>query len=187
MSCSGILSDSTSCISLIDWSGCAVPFFRALVGDFDSPPTWSDSRASEILKVAAYQVSTDLSSCSAVSKPTINLCNGDFSANPYLYPGFFNLWQLKAACIVDQGIARSKYLTDGIRAVCGPASLQVMSASSSYVALFQYGPCQAYQQMLKDLCFRNPMATAASCTQIISTFVSEYLGDKCNGSCSYYR
>ena len=187
MSCSGILSDSSSCTLLIDWSGCAVPFFRALVGDFDTPPTWSDSRATEILKVAAYQVSTDLSGCSVVTAPTINLCTGEFTQNPYLYTSFFNLWQLKAACIVDQGLVRQKSITEGIRAVCGPASLQVMGGNSAYSTLFNNGPCTAYTKMREDLCFRNPIASAANCSQIVGTFVSEYLGDHCNGICSYYR
>ena len=187
MSCSGILSDSTSCVALIDWSGCAVPFFRALVGDFDVPPTWSDSRATEILKVAAYQVTTDLTACSIVTKPTLNLCTGEFSENPYLYPSFFNLWQLKAACIVDQGVVRSKSIMEGIRAVAGPASLSIMGGNGAYTSLFNNGPCQGYQDMLENLCFRSPLTSAASCSQILGVFVSEYLGDKCNGTCSYYR
>ena len=187
MSCSGILSDSTSCTASGEWSVCSIPFFRALVGDFDTPPMWSDDRATEILKVAASQVAADLSGCSSVSVPSLNICTGDFSSNPYLYSSFFNLWQLKAACIVDQGLVRQKGLTEGIRAVCGPASLQVLTGSTSYNALFSNGPCAAYKQLREDLCFRNPIASASSCSQIVGTFVSEYLGDKCNGVCSYYR
>ena len=187
MSCSGILSDSSSCVSLVDWSGCAIPFFRALVGDFDDPPTWSDSRSAEILKVAASQVAADMAGCTSVSVPTLNICTGDFSSNPYLYSAFFNLWIMKAACIVDQGLVRQKGLTEGIRAQCGPASLQVLTGSTSYNALFKNGPCEGYKQLKEDLCFRNPIASAASCSQIVGTFVSFYLGDRCNGICLYDR
>lgn len=185
--CPGILNDTTSCVSSEEWGVCAVPFFRALVGDFNDPPTWSNSRATDILRVAASQVIADLSGCSALSAPTINICTGEFSSNPYLYSGFFNLWQLKAACIVDQGTVRTKAIMDGIKAVAGPASLSIMGGNTIYSSLFKSGPCQGYQDMLENLCFRSPLATAASCSQILGVFVSEYLGDKCNGTCSYYR
>lgn len=187
MACSSILSDSTTYLTPEEWGGCAIPFFRALVGDFEDPPIWSDSRAIEILKVAAYQVITDLSACSTISKPTINLCTGEFSSNPYLHAGFFNLWQLKAAAIVDQGLVRSKAMIEGIHAVCGPASLKVINGDSNYSLLFRQGPTKAYESMKEELCFRNPISSAASCSQIVGTFVSEYLGDRCHGSCSRYR
>lgn len=189
MSCSGVLSSSAECTASGAWIECMASLFRTYIGDFDSPPTWSDARIAEILKAAAYQVKADLTSCSVISAPTINVCTGEFDANPYLYPAFVNLWVLKGACLIDQGAVRTRAASEGIKAVAGPASLQITSTGpSSYTLLLKQGPCGAYDSLKEDLCFRSPITSAASCSQIVATFVSEFY-ERCdeNGSCSYYR
>ncbi len=169
MSCSGSLSSATSCLLPCEYAGCLIQILRTHIGDWDNE--WSDSRLLDILKAAAYQVSSEVT---CIDVPEINLCTGDFNTNPFLYPSYVNLWILKSACIIDQGQLRVKAIQEGLKAVCGPASLDIRTGGRSYQILFSEGPCAAYKDMLENLCFRSPLQTASFCSQIVGTFVSQY-------------
>lgn len=185
MSCQGADSPTGSCVESCEWAPCLLGLFRAHVGDFTDPPTWSDSRALEILKASAFQVTQEVN---CIPVPSINFCTGEFSSNPFHYPAFISLWMLRSACLVDQGTLRTRALQEGLRASCGPALLEVKGGGQSiYKVLFEEGPCKAYKELLENLCFRNPIQSAEHCTQIVGTFVSSYYKDSCHGSCVHYR
>lgn len=185
MSCQGADSLSNECLASCEWAGCLLGLFRAHVGDFTDPPTWSDSRALDILVASAFQVSQEVN---CISVPSLNFCTQEFTSNPFHYPKFIALWMLKAACIVDQGALRTRALQEGLRASCGPALLEVKGGGQSvYKVLFEEGPCKAYKDLLENLCFRSPIQTGEHCTQVVGTFVSTYYKEGCRGSCSYYR
>lgn len=154
-----------------DWEVCALNMLRVMIGDLGTPPQYSDERLVQIMKVAGYYVMTDLACCRYVTKPAITSC-GEFTSNPLDYPPFTNLMILKAACLVDQSSLRAKAAAEGIRATCGPATLQVISASSSYSLLLKSGPCSAYLALKEDLCFKCPIQSGALCAQILGPFVS---------------
>ncbi len=177
MACAGTSSGSTECLEKCSWLPCLASLLRAHIGDLDEPPTYTDDRLGDILIAAAFEVSN---SVTCIDVPTINFCGGSFSSNPFLYPSFVNLWVLKAACMVDRSAIRTRALQDGIRAVAGPASLEVKSGGIlTYKVLFENGACAAYQDMLENLCFRAPMESAANCVQIVGTFVSEFYSSHC--------
>lgn len=119
-------------------------------------------------------VNAELDSSDYVSTPSSSACIVDLVPDLPSYPAFANLVLLKALCMLDTGIARTKFTTEGVKAVCGPASLTVTGGSSgtAYAILFNYGPCAAYEKLKEDLCFRSPMQTAEYCKQILGPFIS---------------
>lgn len=178
MTCSGVNSPSNECLTVCGWGPPIINIFRAHIGDFSTPHTWTDSRLTDILVAAAYQVSIE---ATCITSPTINIATYQFSSNPFLYPAYLNLVLLKGACLIDRGQLRTRALQEGVRATCGPAMLEVKSGgSSAYTILFEHGPCAAYKDLLENLCFRDPLQTAANCVQVVGTFVSQYY-QMCNG------
>ncbi len=173
--------------TITEWSPHAITMFRVFSGDLESEPTWSDSRIIQILVASAYSVISEMSTC--IEVPTLNLCTGEFSADPFTYSGFVNLWILRAVCLVDQGLTRSRAITEGVKAVCGPASLQVLEGGKTYQMLLSDGACSAFKDLKEDLCFRNPVISANYCKQIVSVFTSPNFNSegRCDGGCSYYR
>ena len=155
------------------YNDCMITMFRAIVNDLDGS-TYTDLRINQLLNAAAFMVNGEIGSCSYVSAPSVSACIQDLVPDLPNYPAFANLVLLKALCMLDTGIARTKFTTEGIRAVCGPASLQVTGGSSgtAYAILFNFGPCAAYEKLKEDLCFRAPMQTAEYCKQILGPFVS---------------
>ena len=153
------------------WSDCAVTVVRALIGD--TSLLYTDDRIFQLINAAAVYVLADLTCCTVVSRPIIDICTGSASADPSQYPGFFALLTLKAACLFDQGNARSQSQTQGVKAVCGPATLQIASSSSSFSTLFSNGPCMAYKELKEDLCFRCPIQSASCMSQILGPFISD--------------
>lgn len=172
--------------TVIEWSPNAISMFRAFSGDMGDEPTWSDSRVLQVLVAAAYSVITEVSTC--VSVPTFNMCSAEFDADPFSYPGFVNLWILRAVCLIDQGAARSAAAMQGLKAVCGPVSMQVTDGTKSYELLFNQGACSAFNKLKEDLCFRNPVMSAAYCKQIVGVFTSPNYNSEgyCGGGCSHY-
>jgi len=148
------------------WESCLIELVRILINDVDCLK-YDDNRILLLIKSAAYYVTSDLSCCPNIQKPSISNC-GDFEDNPLEFPEFTNLLILRAACIVDQGELRSKAAAEGLKAVCGPVSMQVLSGSGSFGLLFSEGACAAYKNLKDDLCFRCPIQSASCCQQIIS-------------------
>ena len=158
---------------------CMVNMVRALIGDWDF--NYSNERLEQLLGAATFYVVNDLSCCQSVCKPASVTC-GVLPDDVLDYPSFAHLVALKASCLIDQSTIREKAAIDGIRAVCGPASVSV-SSSSSLKTLIDSGPCAAYEQTKEDLCFRCPIQSAVCCAQIMDAFVSwDFRGSYC-GRC----
>lgn len=155
------------------WTQCTLTMLRVWINDL-AGTEFSDDRLIEVLKAASYFVYVELNCCANVSKPAVDPCNGCIGADPLQYPSFLTLTILKAACIVNQGRAQSKAQSEGLKAVCGPAQLQVSSSSAGINALLNSGPCESYAEMKRDLCFKCPMQSGFACKQILSTFVNSY-------------
>jgi len=156
--------------TIAEWSPGAITMFRAFAGDMGDDPTWADSRVLQILVASAYSVITEISTC--IDVPTFNMCSAEFGDDPFNYPGFVNLWILRAVCLVDQGAARSQAAMQGLKAVCGPVSMQVSDGTKSYELLFNQGACSSFNKLKEDLCFRNPIMSAAYCKQVVGVFTS---------------
>lgn len=156
--------------TIAEWSPHAISMFRVFAGDMDAEPTWSDSRVIQILVASAYSVISEMSTC--ISVPTFSMCTGEFGSDPFSYPGFANLWILRAVCLLDQGAARSQAAMQGLKAVCGPVSMQVSDGTKSYELLFNQGACSTFNKLKEDLCFRNPVMSAAYCKQVVGVFTS---------------
>jgi len=193
MACSACTLSTTTTLTPIDPSGlgavcfndensqCILTMLRVWINDLNGTE-FSDDRLLQILKVSAYFVFVELECCGTVRKPNVDVCVGCLDGDPFAYPGFTTLMVTKAACIVMQGLARSKAQSEGLSATCGPARLQVSSSSAGINFLVNEGPCKAYEELKKDLCFRCPLQAGSGCKQILSTFVTDGLkpGLGCN-------
>lgn len=145
---SGVQPSGTDC-------DCLVYVLRATIGDFSTPPTYSDVRLKSVLAAAAFYLTTDLSSsCSNVSVPTSITC-GECPSDALSYPEYSALLILRAACILDQSIIRNKSQSSGLSASCGPAKISVSSSSAENTLLIKTGACEEYQKLKHDLCFKS--------------------------------
>ena len=162
-----------------EWEICLIDMMRVLLNDpAGVNQQYSDERILQILRAAAYYVVTDLNCCSVVSAPTLGDC-GEIPDDILDYPSFVNLLLLRATCMVDQGSYRTKLAAEGVKAVCGPVSLSVLSSASGFSTLFTHGACHSYNELKYDLCVRCPAQSAAYCKQIINLGV-DYNGCWCS-------
>ena len=152
-------------------SSCIIPILRTFINDLGEPPTYSDSRLNDIIFAAAFVVNGELASCSdVVPIPNLDLCSKSLSASLLdpNYSPYLLLVLMKSACIVDQSEMKNRVATDGIKAVCGPATLQVSSIASSLGILFERGNCDNYKNLFRNLTFNAPLKCAKGASQIIS-------------------
>jgi len=163
------------------WNTCIVNMVRAHIGDYSDPPEYTDERILQIAAAAAYFVSVDIASCD-VTAPSV-ACDGTMSFDPMSYPSFVNLVVLKAACMLDRGMMRSRFQTEGIAATCGPAALRITAGSGAYDAFAKFGACAAYAELKKELCFMAPLRSARCAIQIVSFFVSDHYHPGCCNPC----
>jgi len=142
---------------------------RNVIGDTDfSNYTYTNSRLEELLVVAAQLVIGDVPnlSVSYVADVTERTITPDPSAAPK-DDIFVNLVVLRAACMTDEGLYRSKALASGIKAKCGPAVIETMGHLTGFKDLINFGPCAAYATLKKEFIFGNPNMAA-----ILGPFVS---------------
>ena len=150
------------------WQNELVPLLRNIINDVDEDNyTYTDARLEELLVVSAQLVIVDI-----VNLPTtytVDVTQYSISPDPTSTrdDAFINFVVLKAACLTDQGLYRSKALAAGIRARCGPASIDTMKHIDGFRDLITFGPCKAYETLKKDYMFGNPNIAA-----VLSPFVS---------------
>ena len=150
---------------------CLAAMIRVYLDDL-SATQFTDQRIAELIRAAQFYVGVDLKCCQYVETPGIGNC-GFLCFDPAEFPEYTQLLVLKAVCIVDMGVARAKAAAEGLRAVCGPASLTVNSSNSIYDYLSTGGFCGAYSELKEDLCFRQPLQCAQHCFQIVSMFTNK--------------
>ena len=121
----------------------------------------------QMLVVAATYVNIELSFDYTY---TIEIDTPDISPDPTLNgdAAFQNFVVLKAACITDLSTFRTKALSSGVKAQCGPAVLDTIKHLDGFKQLLELGPCAAYDVLKKQWTFGNTRLIHA----ILGPFVS---------------
>lgn len=142
---------------------------RILINDMSSTPTYSDERLQQLIVVAAryvvQEIDFDVTYTVGVSVPSIS---PDPTSADTLDDVFANFVVLKAACLSDQSLFRTKALMEGITARCGPATLSVLGHLPGFKQLLNEGPCAAYTEFKRQYYLGNARGVRA----IMSPFVS---------------
>lgn len=127
------------------WKDELVTMLRVLINDLGETPSYSDSRLQQLLVVAARYVLQDMDFDTSY---TININVPNISPDPVgtttRDDAFANFTVLKAACLSDQSLFRTKALLEGITARCGPATLSIAGHLPGFKELITQGPCAAY-------------------------------------------
>lgn len=139
---------------------------RTLINDLEDQQVYTDERLKQIISVAAkyvqfdvvldHQYSVDVSTNTITPDPTIDRDEI-----------FISLVSLKAACIVDQSILRTKAANEGIRAALGPALLSVNGSLDGIKMIIEMGACAAYDELVSHW----DVAQATTARAILSPFV----------------
>lgn len=119
---------------------------RVLINDLSDSPTYADDRLLQIITVAAKYVQFDVV---LDHQYVIDVANPSITPDPTLDNDsiFISLVALKAACLVDQSILRTKAALEGIRAALGPASLSVAGNIAGINLIIEKGSCAAYDEL----------------------------------------
>jgi len=173
LDCSPYTEDISNQEGCTEWSLALVQMLRVFIGDFSDEGKYSDARLCQILKAAAFFVSGDICTCSRFKNLTVDYLTSEISLDPLTNPVLANFIVLKAACLFDQSTLRLRAVREGISAVCGPAKISV-SGSSAYTALFQNGPCKAYDVLKHQCCIKNSISEASYCRMVVSSFVDSF-------------
>jgi len=149
------------------WQDTMIPMLRTLVNDVDSTPTYSDGRMEQIIVTAAQFVTLEVTFDNTY---TIDIPAVSISPDPVGVSDdpFINLVTLKAACITDLSTFRTKALQSGIKAKCGPATLETLKHLDGFKQLLEIGPCAAYETCKQNWVLGNGQLVRA----IMSPFVS---------------
>lgn len=150
---------------------CMVDMVRVFVGDYEGT-TYTSDRLLQVLGTAQFLTDQELGSCSQVCRPENCLCADGFDLDPCLYPGFANLVALKAACLLDRGVARERASASHVSAKCGPASMTLKTSSDALDALLTQGNCKAYEDLKEELCTGYNAGILEACGQVVSIFTS---------------
>lgn len=139
---------------------------RTLINDLSDTPTYSDERLLQVIVVAAKYVQFDVVLDHTY---TVNVNNPTITPDPTEDNDsiFISLVSLKAACIVDQSVLRTRAATEGIRAALGPASLNVSGSLVGLKLIIEEGPCGAYDELV----FHWDVKEATAIRAVLSPFV----------------
>lgn len=139
---------------------------RTLINDLSETPTYSDERLLQVITVAAKYVQFDVSLEHAYN---IDVANPNIDPDPTVDNDsiFISLVSLKAACIIDQSVLRTKAAMEGIRAALGPAQLSVGGSLAGLKMIIEEGPCAAYDELVSHWDVRDATAIRA----VLSPFV----------------
>lgn len=128
---------------------------RFTIGDVSTDQSYTDSRLTQTLCVAAKYVQRDL----GVSTYSIDVAGGNILpiATLELDETFKALLVLRAGCFIDQSALRTGAATAGIRAALGPLSLDTSSATNvqGLLDVLKNGPCTAYTEALRQYMVGN--------------------------------
>jgi len=149
----------------MSWQNTALQLLRTIINDLSEEPDYEDDILEMTLRTAASYVKQEVN---LTTDYTINLTCGDITPDPSTDDIFINFIVLKAACIVNSWRFQTKALTEGIRARCGPAELQVTAGRSVLMAFLQEGPCKAYEKLKDEYNFGNVNQVKAILTPFVS-------------------
>ncbi len=133
------------------WKDEMVTMLRVLINDLSDEPTYSDSRLRQLLVVAARYVLQDMDFDTTYTVTiTVPNISPDPTADATKDEAFANFVVLKAACLSDQSLFRTKALMEGVTARCGPASLSIVGHLPGFKQLLTQGPCAAYEEFKRQ-------------------------------------
>jgi hypothetical protein len=125
-----------------------ITMVRHLINDLDDEDyTYSDARLIPLIVVAAGQViqEVDFATAYTVNVKTM-VISPDPSTNGTRDPDFLYFTSMKAACMVDQMTLRTKALSGGVQAVCGPVSISTAGQVGAFKTVLEMGPCKMYDE-----------------------------------------
>jgi hypothetical protein len=139
---------------------------RTLINDLGDQPTYSDDRIKQIIAVAAKYVQFDVVLDRSYN---VDVIEGNISPDPTDHNDeiFISLVSLKAACIIDQSVLRTKAALEGIRASLGSATLTVKGSLEGFIKILEKGPCASYDELTSHW----DVSQATAIRAILSPFV----------------
>jgi hypothetical protein len=144
----------------MSWQNELTIIVRTLINDLTEPYQFSDSRIQQVLTVSGKYVQFDVNLDHSYQ---IDVVNSSISPDPTEDNDsvFISLVCLKAACIIDQSIYRTKAAMEGIRAALGPATLAISGQSSAWRTMLENGPCASYEELTSHWDVKEATAIAA--------------------------
>lgn len=135
----------------MSWTTETVVILRTMILDLDDSPRFQDSRLEQILLVAAFQVNVEADFTNDYS---INIETSTLSPDPTdsgnRDDSFINLMTLKAACILDRGLA-SLAAGTAIYSKEFNSSLDLRGIAQARLNVLQKGGwCKVYEDALID-------------------------------------
>ena len=127
---------------------------RVMINDMDdSAYTYSDEILEKTLVAAAAQVLQEVSLNSSYS---VDYATPQITPDPSTDDAFTALVTVKAACLKLQWDVQAKAVASGVRARCGPVSIQTEGGSANvFEALLNDSYCGAYKEMARQYNFGN--------------------------------
>lgn len=158
------------------WQDVMIKTLRIMLNDMGPTYTFEDLRLEQVLLVAARYVEQEV----VIERDyaySFDMMKNIISPDPVDVgdDAFINFCVLKGACIIDVGNLRTKALVAGIRAVCGPASLDTSLHLAGFKTLIDEGPCAAYKELKEMYMFGDASAARA----ILSPFVGNTFNPNC--------
>ena len=153
------------------WDDVMVIMLRVMINDdlIGTECQYTDTRLKRILSVGAQYVIQEikLDTIYTVDVLTPNITPDPTGLTPQ-DDTFINFVVLKAACIADQSLFRTKSLVAGLRARCGPAIMETKEHLKGFKDLIEIGPCKAYDTLKDEHNFTDVTTIQA----VLSPFVS---------------
>ena len=89
----------------------------------------------------------------------IDIITNTISPDPYDQGDslFMNMVCMKAACMMDQSLFRSRALMSGLEAKCGPATLTTNKYLQGFKDLIELGPCAIYDKLKEENAFSGDL------------------------------
>lgn len=143
-----------------------ISIVRVLINDLGDIPTYDDERLQTVIVVAAHYVAQENDFDTDYS---VDVSGEDITPSPLNDDRFINLTCLKAACLLDQGLYRTKALLAGVRAKCGPAELETNNVLKGFLDLLSAGPCKAYE----DMKFQGSFGQLRNLKAVLSPFINK--------------
>jgi len=164
---------------------------RVLINDMDpADEKYSDEDLIKILGVAAKQAISMCGSLSSTYEVTVDFSLPNFDICPEPPSQIQSLVVLKAACLMDTIDMKDSAISSGIKAVCGPISMQTSgSSASAFNNIIDKGFCGAYKDLCDKISFRDPLVNADNIAAILGPFRSNTYdcckdcGHNTNGGC----
>ena len=130
------------------WQNDMVGMLRVLINDTEAPQTYTDARLQNLIVVGAIYVDQELDFDTTYD---MDVATTGIAPDPTLDATkdipFTNLTVLKSACLTDHSTFRTKALTAGFEAKCGPAVLKTLKHLDGFKDLLTMGPCAAYDEL----------------------------------------